>query len=90
MTKLDLITSCAPRARGIIGDLGGGRLELVALKKGKIAQQATTTLGPLRLLAAASRDPKTARGVIDKEIDRLDWLDLRGAADFYAVGGAWR
>jgi hypothetical protein len=44
----------------------------------------------LRLLAAVGRDPKTARGVIDKEIDRLDWLDLRGAADFYAVGGAWR
>jgi len=47
-------------------------------------------LGPLRLLATVGRDPKAARGVIDKEIDRLDWLDLRGAADFYAVGGAWR
>ena len=76
----------APRARGIIGDLGGGRLELVALKKGKIARQATMPLGPLRLLAAVGRDPKAARGVID----RLDWLDFRGVADFYAVGGAWR
>jgi exopolyphosphatase/guanosine-5'-triphosphate,3'-diphosphate pyrophosphatase len=80
----------APRARGIIGDLGGGSLELVALKEGKIARQATLPLGPLRLLAAVGHDPKAARGVIDKEIDRLDWLDFRGAADFYAVGGAWR
>ncbi len=39
---------------------------------------------------AVGRDPKAARGVIDKEIDRLDWLDFRGVADFYAVGGAWR
>jgi exopolyphosphatase/guanosine-5'-triphosphate,3'-diphosphate pyrophosphatase len=80
----------APRAKGIIGDLGGGSLELIALKKGKIAQQATLPLGPLRLLAAVGNDPKAARGVIDAEIDRLDWLALDGAADFYAVGGAWR
>ena len=58
----------APRARGIIGDLGGGSLELVALKKRKTAQQATMPLGPLRLLAAvwatvgaaASRGPRTS------------------------------
>jgi exopolyphosphatase/guanosine-5'-triphosphate,3'-diphosphate pyrophosphatase len=80
----------APRARGIIGDLGGGSLELVALKKGKIAQQVTLPLGPLRLLAAVGNDPKAARGMIDKEIDRLDWLALDGAADCYAVGGTWR
>ena len=80
----------APRAEGIIGDLGGGSLELIALKKGKIAEKATVPLGPLRLLAAVGNDSKAARGVIDKEIDRLDWLALDGAADFYAVGGTWR
>ncbi len=80
----------APRARGMIGDLGGGSLELIALKNGEIAQQATLPLGPLRLLAAVGHDPKAARGMIDKEIDRLDWLAIDGAADFYAVGGTWR
>lgn len=80
----------APSAKGIIGDLGGGSLELIALKKGKIAQQATLPLGPLRLLAAVGNDPKAARGLIDKELGRLGWLKLNGAGDFYAVGGTWR
>ena len=80
----------APRAKGVIGDLGGGSLELIALKKGEMAQQATLPLGPLRLLAAVGNDIKAARDVIDAEIGRLDWLALDGGGDFYAVGGAWR
>ena len=78
----------APRAKGIIGDLGGGSLELIALRKGEILHQATLPLGPLRLMAAVGNDPKAARAVIDREIERLDWLDLDGGSDFYAVGGA--
>jgi len=80
----------APRAKGIIGDLGGGSLELIALDKGEILHQATLPLGPLRLLAAVGSDPKAARAVIDREFEGLDWLDLDGGSDFYAVGGAWR
>jgi len=80
----------APRAKGIIGDLGGGSLELIAAKKGKMGQQATLPLGPLRLMAAVGNDMKAARALIDTEIGRLDWLDLKGAGGFYAVGGAWR
>lgn len=80
----------APWAKGIIGDLGGGSLELIALKKGEILHQVTLPLGPLRLMAAVGNDPKAARAVIDREIERLDWLDLDGGSDFYAVGGAWR
>ena len=80
----------APRAKGIIGDLGGGSLELIALKKGEILHQATLPLGPLRLIAAVGNDPKAARAAIDREIEGLDWLDLDGGSDFYAVGGAWR
>ena len=80
----------APRAKGIIGDLGGGSLELIAVKKGKTAQQATLPLGPLRLQASVGKDPLAARGYIDREIGRLDWLNLKGNGDFYAVGGTWR
>lgn len=80
----------APRAKGIIGDLGGGSLELIAVKKDKMIQQATLPLGPLRLLAAVGNDPLSARDFVDREIGRLDWLNLSGGADFYAVGGTWR
>ncbi len=80
----------APSAKGIVGDLGGGSLELISLKKGRIAQQSTLPLGPLRLLAALGNDAKAARGLIDEELGRLKWLKLDGAGDFYAVGGTWR
>ena len=80
----------APRAKGIIGDLGGGSLELIGLTKGEIGEQATLPLGPLRLMSAVCNDAKTARNLVDAEIERLDWLALDGGADFYAVGGTWR
>ena len=38
-----------PEADGIMGDLGGGSVELVHLNKGVIAEQVTLPLGPLRL-----------------------------------------
>lgn len=80
----------APRAKGVIGDLGGGSLELISVKKRQMDRQATLPLGPLRLLAAVGSDWKAARGLIDQELGRLDWLDLGGTSSFYAVGGTWR
>jgi exopolyphosphatase/guanosine-5'-triphosphate,3'-diphosphate pyrophosphatase len=84
------VTWGAPRAKGVIGDLGGGSLELVAMKQGEMHQQATLPLGTLRLMAAVGNDLSAARNLIDEEIARLDWLDLDGRASFYAVGGTWR
>src|SRR5206468_10895509 len=41
-----------PSATGIMGDLGGGSLELVTLERGKLGAHATMPLGPLRLAEA--------------------------------------
>src|SRR5262249_13020009 len=38
-----------PEADGLMGDLGGGSLELVAVNNGKIGRHVTLPLGPLRL-----------------------------------------
>src|SRR3569832_1364201 len=49
-----------PDADGVMGDLGGGSLELMALEKGTLGPSATLPLGPLRL-APAGLGKRTVR-----------------------------
>jgi exopolyphosphatase / guanosine-5'-triphosphate,3'-diphosphate pyrophosphatase len=79
-----------PQATGIMGDLGGGSLELVALERGKAGAHATLPLGPLRLAEAAGEDMRKASDLVDAALEPLAWLaDLKGET-FHPVGGAWR
>src|SRR5262245_11721025 len=41
-----------PEADGVMGDLGGGSLELVALGNGRIGASSTLPVGPLRLMSS--------------------------------------
>ncbi len=80
-----------PDADGVVADLGGGSLELVALDRGKIgASAATLPLGVLRLSEASGDDIGHAEELIDRHFARLDWLEKRNNRSLYAVGGAWR
>ena len=79
-----------PHADGVMGDLGGGSLELVELNQGEIGHSVTLPLGPLRLMELEKSDPQSMLREIDDRLEALDWLsDLEGRS-FYAVGGAWR
>ena len=79
-----------PQASGVMGDLGGGSLELVALERGKLGSHATLPLGPLRLAEAAGEDMGKAANLVDAALKPLTWLrDLKGET-FHPVGGAWR
>lgn len=78
-----------PGADGVMGDLGGGSLELVGLDQGRIAEQATLPLGPFRLMAWKGGPPKL-RPRIDRELAGEAWLEGYRGRPFYAVGGAWR
>jgi exopolyphosphatase/guanosine-5'-triphosphate,3'-diphosphate pyrophosphatase len=76
-----------PDANGVMGDLGGGSLELVALGQGQIGSSSTLPVGPLRLMSSGKGDPK--RTVIEA-IEGVRWLREETGKTFYAVGGAWR
>jgi exopolyphosphatase/guanosine-5'-triphosphate,3'-diphosphate pyrophosphatase len=76
-----------PDASGVMGDLGGGSLELVALGQGRIGNSTTLPIGPLRLMSSGKTDPK--RVVVDA-IEDVRWLREESGKTFYAVGGAWR
>jgi exopolyphosphatase/guanosine-5'-triphosphate,3'-diphosphate pyrophosphatase len=83
------VVSGIPDADGMMGDLGGGSLELVALDKGRMAEHATLPLGPVRLMDSID-DLDAARAVIDRNLDSVAWLGGVRGRTFYPVGGAWR
>ena len=84
------VLSALPNATGIMGDLGGGSIELVRMGGGKLHERATLTLGALRGLHAGQVGGESSERFIDSHLSQLDWLDSVAGQDFYAVGGAWR
>jgi len=81
------VLSGFPDAHGVVGDLGGGSLELVGLNGGRLKEQVTLPLGPFRI---GQKPRDETRKTIDSVFKGLDWLEEFRGRDFYPVGGAWR
>ena len=79
-----------PDADGIVGDLGGGSLELVMMNKGAVGEGHTLPLGALRLAEESGGDLNAAAAIARHSLDALPWLAENKGRSFYAVGGAWR
>lgn len=79
-----------PGADGVLGDMGGGSLELVELDHGRMGQAASLPLGALRLADRANGDPARARAIVEGDLARMSWLKRGEGRDLYLVGGAWR
>ncbi len=79
-----------PGADGVAGDLGGGSLELIDIKDGKLREGVTLPLGPLRLMDLSGGSIEKARDIIDETLARTDILKRLEGRTFYAVGGTWR
>lgn len=79
------------KTNGLVGDLGGGSLELVSVTNNKIDENGITLpLGALRLMEVSDGNLKVAKDIIETELDRVDfWSEVNGLS-FYAVGGTWR
>ncbi|ODR94787.1 exopolyphosphatase [Methyloceanibacter superfactus] len=77
-------------ADGFAGDLGGGSLELIDVRGGRLSDAVTMPLGGLRLIDTSQGNLKKAREIVDAEFDKLDWLEKGRGRDFYAIGGTWR
>jgi exopolyphosphatase/guanosine-5'-triphosphate,3'-diphosphate pyrophosphatase len=88
-SALGVISGFHP-ANGIAGDLGGGSLELIDVRGGRLSDAATLPLGGLRLIDAAGGNLKKAREIVDEELAKVDWLEKGRGRDFYAIGGTWR
>ena len=80
-----------PGATGIMGDLGGGSLELVEIRRGRIGRQATVPLGTMRMADAHTDDPNETGRRLRAALGRIEWLGgERRRVHFYPVGGSWR
>jgi len=74
---------------GIVGDLGGGSLELIDVRGSRVRHGLTLPLGGLALQDIAGKSLKKAEKFVEETLDGLDLKGGEGRA-FYAVGGAWR
>lgn len=75
---------------GIVGDLGGGSLELVDVKGSTIGEGITLPLGGLRLHDMAKGMLPAAARIAKTELARAKFLEAGKGRAFYAVGGTWR
>ncbi len=79
-----------PEADGIVGDLGGGSLELIDVKESKLFDGVTLPLGPLRLIDMSGDNMGRARKLVDEYLHDTKVLESLKGRSFYAVGGTWR
>src|SRR5262249_51424783 len=59
-----------PDAQGIVGDLGGGSLEVVSVSGGTIGRRATLPIGPLRLKDKSKDSLRLSRVVVDEALSK--------------------
>ena len=78
------------RPDGVVGDLGGGSLELNDVKGARLGKGTTLPLGGLALLDMSGRSVKKAAKIARAALERTRQLDHLTGRTFYAIGGTWR
>jgi exopolyphosphatase/guanosine-5'-triphosphate,3'-diphosphate pyrophosphatase len=78
------------RPDGIVGDLGGGSLELTDIHGHRVKPGVTLPLGGLALQDISAKSLKKAEKVVKKELARAGLLEAGIGRTFYAIGGTWR
>lgn len=84
------VISGMPDADGIVGDLGGGSLELVEVKAGEVSNRVTLPIGPVRLRGQYNDAALPILRDVKAALKSVPWIEGRTIRDFYIVGGAWR
>jgi len=84
------VLSGIPDAEGIVGDLGGGSLELVRVGGGKVHECVSFPLGVLRIAALRAGKPGSIDRTVTKLLKKADWIGKGEGLPFYMVGGSWR
>lgn len=79
-----------PDADGLVADLGGGSLDIVTVKGGRMGDAYTLPFGPLRLMDLAKGNANKARDLVDEGLAAIPNLRALEKRALYAVGGIWR
>ncbi len=83
------VLSAIPDADGIVGDLGGGSLELIRVWEGHIQDRISFPFGVLRIAAL-----RKGQGALDRQLAKslkaAGWEGRGEGLPLYLVGGSWR
>jgi exopolyphosphatase/guanosine-5'-triphosphate,3'-diphosphate pyrophosphatase len=75
---------------GIVGDLGGGSLELIDVRGNAVRSGVTLPLGSLALQDSSHKSLKRAERIVQSDLLDVAQLKAGRGRTFYAVGGTWR
>lgn len=75
---------------GIVGDLGGGSLELIDVHGNRVRRGVTLRLGSLALQDISHKSLKRAERIVRNDLADIAQLKAGRGRTFYAVGGTWR
>ena len=75
---------------GIVGDLGGGSLELTEVQGHRVKTGVTLPLGGLALQDISSKSIKKAEKIVRGRCGDARLLENGKGRTFYAIGGTWR
>src|SRR6267378_3647039 len=75
---------------GIVGDLGGGSLELTDVRGHRAKSGVTLPLGGLALQDLSAKSLAKAEKIVRDKLGHIALLKGGRGRDFYAVGGTWR
>ncbi len=84
------VVSYEPDATGIVGDMGGGSLELIAVDNGFVREATSLSIGPLRLMQKTDGSIVDSEKLVAKALDGAPWVAPGRFETLYSVGGAWR
>jgi exopolyphosphatase/guanosine-5'-triphosphate,3'-diphosphate pyrophosphatase len=84
------VLAAFPDADGIVGDLGGGSLELARVSNGKVHERGSFPLGTLRVAEIRRRGPRALHQQVGQMLASENWTGRGKGLPFYLVGGSWR
>lgn len=75
---------------GVVGDLGGGSLELISVDGDRVGEGISLPIGGLALMDRAKGQLKLAEKIVRDQLDHHPQIAAMRGKDFFAVGGTWR
>jgi len=89
VTSAHGVLGAFPGARGIVGDLGGGSLELIDIDGDSCRHGVSMPLGTLQLAALRAGGDRAFGQLVSKALKKADWAAEPGST-LYLVGGSLR
>lgn len=85
------VLAAMPGADGVVGDLGGGSLELIRIAGGRTHERVSLPIGSLKLDAIRKKGGARALSTfVRRALDKVSWASAGKGKPFYMVGGSWR